>query len=456
MNYTLLTILLSSSNNKLDTKIGAAIYIGVMLFWIILGAVILFKNRNASDKLLKVGRNAKRIISTELQNKFEYYQKLNAKEKELFVRRVFTFIEEKKWVGKDGLDISLNQKILISASAVQLTFGIDTYLMPHFSVIHLYPDIYTNRYTGYKHKGDVDVRGKITLSWKYFEKGYSVSDDKINLGLHEMAHALDISALTKTSEYLQLLFERFRTNYKDEYKQFLDNKFTFLRAYGKVNKKEFFAVLIETYFENPQELYKNMPELYMDMCFLLNQDIIHNIHRDFIGAVDKVSSKCKNNITANNTEIIKKTSFNILSTIKLTSVYVSILGFLYLIGLSNDTIIDVIIPFMLVVYLINVGVFYFISKRITLTKNFIVLSNFLGKKHCVDLFNIIAVIYMYGEIEIAFFENSKYKKIKVKTTAKQSDIDSILSYLSKTQVLVKIFTRKNNNRTLLRFTKTLN
>jgi len=446
MNYSILTILLSSSSDKLDSTIAVSIYVGVMLFWIIMGAIILFRNRNASDKLYKVGRNARKIISTELQNKFEYYQNLNVKQKELFLRRVFTFIETKKWRARNGIELTLNKKILISASAVQLTFGIDTYLMPHFTIIDVYPDVYTNKFTGYKHKGDVDVRGKITLSWKYFEEGYAISDDKINLGLHEMAHALDISALTKTSEYLQLLFERFRTNYKDEYKEFLDNKFTFLRAYGKVNKKEFFAVLIETYFENPHELHKNMPELYMDMCFLLNQDIIHKIYRNFIGAVDRANSKCKNNSTINNTDIIKKTSFNIFNTIKLTSAYIGVLGMLYIIGVSNDIIIDIIVPFMLVIFLINVGFFYFISNRITLTKNYLILSNLFGKKQCIDLFNIIAVIYNEGKIEIAFFENSKYKKIKVKTTAKQSDIEDILSYLGKTQILVKLYTRKKDRR----------
>ena len=260
-----------------------------------------------------------------------------------------------------------------------------------------------------------------------------------------MAHALDISSLTKNSEYLQLLFERFRTNYEDEYKQFLENKFKFLREYGKVNSKEFFAVLVETYFENPQELHKNMPKLYIDMCFLLNQDIIHNIFTNFIGAVEKISSKCTDNKLISKVDVIKKTSFNILNTFKLISVYIIIIGFLYSIGINNNTIIDSIIPILFVMFILNITYYYFMSNRITLTKNYIVLSNVFGKKQCIDLYNIIAIIYINGKLEIAFFNNSKYNKIKIRTTAKQSEIEDILLYLSKTQILVKFYVKKKHD-----------
>ena len=323
--------------------------------------------------------------------------------------------------------------VLISASAVQLTFGLNFYLMPHFHTIKIYPDIYLNKFTKNRHKGEVNPRGEIVLSWKHFKKGYKIPDDKINLGLHEMAHALDISSLTRSSEYLQFLFERFRTNFKDEYRDFIEHKINFLRAYGRTNKKEFFAVLIETYFESPQELKTKLPELYHDMCFLLNQDIVHNIHRDFIGTLETISTKCGDNRDLF-PKVIKKTRFNPKKIIIVFLTMAGIYSFLlFKIGYAG-----IVLAMAIIVFLVALIKEYYFSDTLTLTKDTLVISNKSGKKICIDLFDIIITIYNQGELEIAYFKNSKYQKIKIHSSTWNEDIESILMDLSKTQILVKV------------------
>ncbi len=420
-----------------DSAIASTIFFGVFGIWSLLGLSYYLKfKRNRGDRTTRLKANSRLVIFEILENNLPYFKNLTEKEKELFARRVVTFSKAKKWFGQKGLQVTDEMMILISASAVQLTFGLSYYLMPHFHTIKLYPDIYLNRFTKNKHKGEVNPRGIIVLSWKHFKKGYEIPNDKINLGLHEMAHALDISALTHGSEYLQFLFERFRTNFKDEYRDFIEHKIEFLRAYGRTNKKEFFAVLIETYFENPQELKDKLPELYHDMCFLLNQDIIHNIYRDFIGTLETISTKCgeKRDLFE---KIIKKTRFNpkkiILSFLGIFAIYI----FLFLnIGYNNSGIILAIGIFVFITIAIKE---YLFSDTLTLTKDILIISNNVGKEICIDLFDIIIAIYNHGELEIAYFKHSKYQKTKIRSSTWNNDIEEILMVLAQTQILVKVF-----------------
>jgi hypothetical protein len=80
--------------------------------------------------------------------------------------------------------------VLISAAAVQLTFGLKKFLLPNFEFIHVYPQEFMRvRESICFLEGNVSGH-TINLSWKHFLQGYSTPDDGQNVGLHELAHAL--------------------------------------------------------------------------------------------------------------------------------------------------------------------------------------------------------------------------------------------------------------------------
>ena len=81
-------------------------------------------------------------------------------------------------------------KALIAGSAIQLTFGYPDVDFGHFWRILIYPDNYYSTITHRYHKGEVNIKGIIVLSWKSFKEGFADSTDGRNLGFHEMAHAL--------------------------------------------------------------------------------------------------------------------------------------------------------------------------------------------------------------------------------------------------------------------------
>ena len=210
-----------------------------------------------------------------LKKYFPYYRQLNASDKIFFAQRVAYFIYSKKFIPRNVEEVTLEAKVLIAASAIQLTFGLDNIYLNHFNKILVYPNDYYSSITKRFHKGEVNPRfGIIVLSWQSFVNGFLNPSDAINLGLHEMAHALRLENLLRSREYKFFnkdLIQRF-----DEHAHQLCHVSnwaeTFFRPYACANEHEFFAVTIENFFERPREFKSAMPELYAIVCGLLRQD----------------------------------------------------------------------------------------------------------------------------------------------------------------------------------------
>jgi Mlc titration factor MtfA (ptsG expression regulator) len=119
---------------------------------------------------------------------FTYFRELNEAGKQRFLQRVFWFKKKKEFHFRDMVE-EPQMSVLISACAVQITFGLRKYRMPFFKDIYIMPDQYTYGLNREAWAGHVNRTG-IYLSWKHFMHGYSVHGDRYNVGLHEMAHAL--------------------------------------------------------------------------------------------------------------------------------------------------------------------------------------------------------------------------------------------------------------------------
>lgn len=210
-----------------------------------------------------------------------YYKKLNKDERKRFLYRVRLFLQNKTFVGKKGFRMSDNVKLLISAASIQITFGLDNFLIPRFRTIFVYPEAYFNNNTKQYHKGEINRMGAIVLSWKHFLEGFNDYSDKLNVGLHEMAHALQFTIIDSNYENFQLnnYLEEITKISSTEIEKIKNNEHHFFRSYASQNKHEFFAVAIEHFFEAPEQFNQELPELYNYMCMLLRQDPCRNIFR---------------------------------------------------------------------------------------------------------------------------------------------------------------------------------
>ncbi len=211
------------------------------------------------------------IVSQHLR----YYNRLNTENQHKFLFRTYLFRKAKKFHYIE-VEESAEKPILISATAVQLTFGLEKYQFNFFRDIYVLKHDYHYGFYSRPFEGHVDHSG-IYLSWDKFIKGLSGLTPNCNMGLHEMGHALAyVNFITQTEEdkhfkkewmnfskLARPIFENMRQGAKN----LLDN-------YAATNYQEFWAVSVETFFENSVRMRHEMPELYSAMCALLRQNPI--------------------------------------------------------------------------------------------------------------------------------------------------------------------------------------
>lgn len=210
-----------------------------------------------------------------LEKYFPYYRQLDDGGKNKFALKVCNFIYGKRFIPRNIDEVTLEARVLIAATAVQLTFGLTDIYLQHFNKILVYPNDYYSSLTKRYHKGEVNPRfGIIVLSWQSFVDGFIYPNDSINLGLHEMAHALRLENMIRNDEYQ--FFDESLINQFDEFArklcQVTNWSDTFFRPYACANEHEFFSVAVENFFERPHEFKTSMPELYRVLSKLLNQD----------------------------------------------------------------------------------------------------------------------------------------------------------------------------------------
>ena len=204
---------------------------------------------------------------------FTYFNDLPEEQKRRFVQRVHQFKASKKfhYIGLENQD---DTAILVSSSAVQVTFGLKDYLLSHFKDIYILADAYHMDDDDELYIGHVAPEG-IYLSWKHFIYGYSNKNDNINVAVHEMAHALlynNFFAQYGIDSHFRLNYEKFSNSTGPILADVITNRRSYLRSYAFSNLHEFWAVSVEAFFENPKGLKENMPDLYDALCRVLNQD----------------------------------------------------------------------------------------------------------------------------------------------------------------------------------------
>lgn len=204
---------------------------------------------------------------------FSYFNTLDETWKKKFVQRCLHFIDAKLIYGADNFVPDNKVKCIIAASAVQLTLGLDEWMLGHFDTIIVHPEEFHYKPTGQLSKGQTNIGGYIHLSWKSFINGYLVPDDNINLGLHEFTHALRFNPINGSDQdyFIEHYFNRWLAAANEAYADLRSERKTIFRKYGGTNLNEFMSVCIEHFFESPEEIKQAYPFLYYSTAILLNQ-----------------------------------------------------------------------------------------------------------------------------------------------------------------------------------------
>ena len=131
-----------------------------------------------------------------LRSDFEFYKKLSPKEQRYFEHRVASFIKDKVFIPREGLTLTDEMLVMISATAVMLTFGFRDFYIGLIDKIFIYPNEFYSKMNDDYHQGEFNPKLQaLVISWEHFKKGYDDSTDNLNLGIHEFAHAIHLNSI---------------------------------------------------------------------------------------------------------------------------------------------------------------------------------------------------------------------------------------------------------------------
>ena len=214
------------------------------------------------------------VLTKILWKHLPYFKSLTTPDKEKFIVRLKKFISQKTFVIHDESGFK-EMPVLTSAAAVQLTFGLEKYLLPNFDVIHIFPEEFIGVHPTIRVlEGNVSGN-TINLSWKHFLQGFQFPEDGQNVGLHEMAHAYYFQYFETKQQVdgnFVAAFPAFSSFGNKVFEQESKEGFNLYSDYALRDFQEFWAESIEIFFEKPHAMRTQYPDLYEAVCALLNQD----------------------------------------------------------------------------------------------------------------------------------------------------------------------------------------
>lgn len=212
-------------------------------------------------------------IEAILEKHYPYYVALQSELKEKFLKRTHNFISDKIFIIKSNEGYK-EMPVLVSAAAIQLSFGLKDYLLPFYRYIRIYPQEYFGDELFKVLEGNVQ-NNIITVAWNYFLKGYEDLADGSNVGLHEMSHAVYFQKTVIDPDSSRIFcrnYDHVLTACKEAHQAEISGQKNLYSAYADTDLQEFWAEGVEIFFEKPNELSTQYPAVYQAMKILLNQD----------------------------------------------------------------------------------------------------------------------------------------------------------------------------------------
>ena len=222
-----------------------------------------------------------------------HYGYLDQQERFQLEQLIQIFVSEKKFEGCGGLELTDEIKIVIAAQACLLVLGLPSFQYVDLESVLVYPTTVTlpeSRLGVFSQSweivpdqqaihGQAWLRGPVILVWDAVQRGTRHPKRGHNVVYHEFAHILDMRdgsadgtpELDSVRLYRQWVEvctkEFFRLKKKvDRQEQSL------LDPYGAVHEAEFFAVATELFFELPQRMEHEYPQLYTVLKEYYRQD----------------------------------------------------------------------------------------------------------------------------------------------------------------------------------------
>lgn len=260
------------------------------IFFLFIAAGTCFLFFLAAKKMLRIRR--RRQLSAApfppewdaiLEKNISIYRRLPDNLREQLRRDIRIFLDEKRFEGLGGLEMTDEIRVTIAAGACLLLLNRENRNYPGLISILVYPAAYVAEETAHigggvyaegpvVRLGESWKHGSVVLAWDNVKQSALNPGDGYNVVLHEFAHQLDqedgladgAPVLEEQSGYAvwaQIMSEEYeRLQEVSEH-----NGESVMDEYGATDPAEFFAVATETFFEKPLQLKKKAPYLYAEL-----------------------------------------------------------------------------------------------------------------------------------------------------------------------------------------------
>jgi MtfA peptidase len=256
-------------------------YLSLFIFVVIIFCLFRwFRRNNAGWKVPKESFPLEwRMV---LIKEVSFYNSLSDKEKARFEYKVQEFLLNCRITGIET-SVDTSDKLLVASSAVIPIFGFEDWKYSNIQEVLLYPSLFNEKFNiqGSDRNiagmvGNGYMEGKMILSQTALKHGFKNESDKKNTAIHEFVHLIDKTDGSMDGIPSILLEKQYAIPWIDLINKKIDEIYdgeSDINPYGGTNRVEFFSVISEYFFERPELLAKNHPELYKLLEKIFKQDM---------------------------------------------------------------------------------------------------------------------------------------------------------------------------------------
>jgi Mlc titration factor MtfA (ptsG expression regulator) len=278
-------------NQRLAAAVAATIVIASLaLGWffppawlgVVLGpAAYWWMRRECKRRLRVMAQPFPSVWETVLRSRVAYFNALDEEGKARFRQLVKIFLDETRITGI-RTDVDETTRVLVAASAIIPIFNFDHWEYSRLGEVLIYPGSFDEEYrtegdgqgTALGMVGTGHLGGVMILSKPALVTGFDIAGDKRNVGIHEFAHLVD-----KADGVIDGLPPGVPADVARGWIQWVakelarpPKKRSHIDGYAYTNEAEYFAVLVEYFFEAPGVLKQKNPQVYEMLEKMIRQD----------------------------------------------------------------------------------------------------------------------------------------------------------------------------------------
>jgi hypothetical protein len=205
------------------------------------------------------------------------YPKLDDAARARFDRDVRFVLDEYSFEGVKDVAVTESLRLSVAAGVATLLHGRPSWELPGSRSVLFYPDRFDDTYyegAGGAYDGMAHQQGPIILTAPAVEASWADAQDADNVVLHELAHLFDFDnegadgvpslvAAASAADWQTLVRTEMRRVQRGR---------SILRPYAAEAPSEFFAVAVETFFEQPDRMARHHAELFRALVAFFHLD----------------------------------------------------------------------------------------------------------------------------------------------------------------------------------------